>query len=150
MQSTFVKLVIRGYEISKRDGAGLHWGGCLSKVTFTLGEYDYTYIEEQEGEAIVPKTRKRTARKDIVKFESKLIDYPGRQRQRAHVNSHCIICANSLCACVRVCVLCGVCGVCVCDLIDMSKQLALVFCNKNRSIKIMIVFCVNLNSAGCK
>ncbi|KAL5474002.1 hypothetical protein EMCRGX_G028572 [Ephydatia muelleri] len=57
LQCTFLKLVIRGYEIS---------------------EYDYTYIEEQEeGEAIVPKTRKRTARKDIVKFESKLIEYPG-------------------------------------------------------------------------
>ena len=64
-------------------------------MVYTPGEYDYTYIEEQEeGEAIVPKTRKRTARKDIVKFESKLIDHPGRSRDLRKLSAPPSLCAR--------------------------------------------------------
>ena len=54
--SRTVRLVFRGVEIS---------------------EYDYQYVEQAEQDKFVAKVGQRTAKKDIVKAEIKLIEYPG-------------------------------------------------------------------------
>ena len=54
--SRAVRLVFRGLEIS---------------------EYDYQYVDQATEDQFVSKIGQRTAKKDIVKAEIKLIEYPG-------------------------------------------------------------------------
>ena len=54
--SRAVRLVFRGLEIS---------------------EYDYQYVDQAAQDQFVSKIGQRTAKKDIVKAEIKLIEYPG-------------------------------------------------------------------------
>ena len=53
----------------------MHYGPLLS----ILGEFEYTYVEQLEDDTIVPKTSKRTSKKDLLKADITLIEYPGKR-----------------------------------------------------------------------
>ena len=42
-----------------------------------ISEYDYQYVDQATEDRFVSKVGQRTAKKDIVKAEIKLIEYPG-------------------------------------------------------------------------
>ena len=42
-----------------------------------ISEYDYQYVDQATQDQFVSKVGQRTAKKDIVKAEIKLIEYPG-------------------------------------------------------------------------
>ena len=56
-----------------------------AKPVSSPGEYEYSYLEqvvEGDDDTIATKTGKRTFKKDIIKAEIKLIDYPGEPQGR--------------------------------------------------------------------
>ena len=53
-----LRLQLRGYEIS---------------------EYDYQYVEQVDEDTFLPRVSQRKAKKDILRADLKLIEYPGNQ-----------------------------------------------------------------------
>ena len=55
-------------------------GTCIIRIdnsSISIGEYSYAYMEQQDEDTYVPRIGKRAGKKDIIKAEIKLIEYPG-------------------------------------------------------------------------
>ncbi len=50
----------------------------VTRSDLSAGDFEYTYVEEQEEDLFTAKTGKRSCKKDILRTEIKLIEYPGK------------------------------------------------------------------------